>query len=267
MRSNRLANASKKARLFLYVLRCWFKAAPYAFFWITIGMFVKPRKGLELLHNVLHSLDCYSNDPMLGSVNVTDVIKGNADVKIIGQYHIHKKHDTRMLLELSTLAYLMQALKPKVVFEIGTFVGRSARLFAVNSPDNTKIFTLDLPQNKALHRIGEDYIGTAEAKKITQLFGDSRSFDYSKWYKQCDFVWVDACHDYAFVKSDTDKALKLCRDGGWIGWHDYRHSKSWDGVTRCVKETYKNYHYIHHIYGTTIVIMQKKTDIACQAAC
>lgn len=256
------AIVGKKVSLLVYMLRCWCRSAPYTFYYITVGMFIKPRKGLEFLHNVLHSLDCYSNDSLLGSVNITDLIKGDADVKIVGRYHIQKNHDTRMLLELSILAYLMQVLKPKVVFEIGTFVGRTTRLFSANSPDYTQIFTLDLPQDAAPHRIGEDYTGTDESRKITQLHGDSRSFDYSKWFNQCDFVWVDACHDYDFVKSDTDKAFKLCRTGGWIAWHDYRHAKPWDGVTRCVRETYKSHPYIHHIYGTTIAIMQKRVETA-----
>lgn len=61
-------------------------------------------------------------------------------------------------------------------------------------------YSLDLPPTLAKHTVGEEFRGCPEESKITKLVGDSRTFDYSPWNDTCDFVWVDACHDYAFVE-------------------------------------------------------------------
>jgi predicted O-methyltransferase YrrM len=207
---------------------------------------------------VLNSLDLELSDPKLQTVTIMDLFNDNSTDPIIrGGLHIRKSSNTRLLTELASLAHLMQVIKPTVVFEIGTFVGSTTRLFALNTLDNTKIYTLDLPDEQVSHTIGESYMNTSEAKKITQLKGDSRTFDFSKWYGQCDFVWVDACHDYPFVVSDTKEAFKLCKPGGWIGWHDYRQTAWWSGVTRCVRETKKQYKDLYYLKRTTIALLKK----------
>jgi len=44
--------------------------------------------------------------------------------------------------------------------------------------------------------------------------GDSRIFDFSPWYGKCDFVWVDANHDYMVNKEkvafpDLENVLRI----------------------------------------------------------
>jgi len=36
-----------------------------------------------------------------------------------------------------------------------------------------------------------------------------------------DFVLIDAGHEYESVKNDTNKALEMLTDSGWLVWHDY----------------------------------------------
>lgn len=166
---------------------------------------------------MLNAQDLESDDPVLGSADITDLLMGDeVDVHIIGPFYSRRSSDTRLLLELASLAYLMKVLKPRIVFEIGTFIGRTTRLLAVNSPSTCRVLTLDLEPVHVKHEIGEAFKGMPESDKIKQLYGDSRAFDFSPWYDLCDFVWVDACHDYDYVVSDTQNALKLCRPGGWI---------------------------------------------------
>ena len=128
---------------------------------------------------------------------------------------------------------------------------------ALNTSTDCEIITLDLPPSQVEHDVGIEFRNSSEASRIQQQFGDSRSFNFSPWYGKCDFVWVDACHDYAYVQSDTQQALQLCRPGGWICWHDYRHSAWWSGVTRCVRELSQQYPDIVHLRGTTIATVQK----------
>jgi predicted O-methyltransferase YrrM len=239
-----------------YLLRCWMCALPRILYRSTLSVVIDPRGALMFLHNVLDEVDLYGRDDVLGDATVSDMLQGDAEPRIIGPYHVTRSSDTRVLMELVSLAYLMQVAKPETVFEIGTFVGRTTRLFALNAPQGTRVFTLDLPQPQVSHRVGEDYLHSPEAAKVVQLAGDSRFFDYSPWHGKCDFVWVDACHDYPFVKADTQAALRLCRPGGWIGWHDYRHSKKFDGVTRVVQDLKTDHPGLRHIKGTTIALLQ-----------
>ena len=221
----------------------------------SLSLLIDPRGAQKFLHQVLGAQDLEANDPVLGSVEITELIPGEADPQIRGPYHLHRSSDTRILLELVTLAYLMQVLRPRRIFEIGTFAGRTTRLLALNSPQDAQIFTLDLPRDRVTHDIGVDFRNTPEAAKITQLHGDTRTFDYSPWHGQCDFIWVDACHDYPFVVQDTNAALRLRTEGGWIAWHDYRHTAWWSGVTRSVRELAKTHPGIRHIRGTTIAVL------------
>lgn len=247
--------AADRLRTGVYMLRCWMRAVPMVAYRSTLAMAINPHDALAFLHHVLDEIDLCAPDHVLGDAELTEILQGDAEPRIIGPYHITKQSDTRSFMELVSLAYVMQVARPETVFEIGTFVGRTTRLFALNTPADTRVFTLDLPQSEVSHGVGEDYRHTPEAAKIVQLSGDSRVFDYSPWHGTCDFVWVDACHEYPVVKSDSQAAFRLCRPGGWIGWHDYRHSKRFDGVTRAVQELKPSYPKLRHVKGTTMALL------------
>ena len=80
------------------------------------------------------------------------------------------------------------------------------------------------------------YGGTEVEPKITQLFGDSKSFDAAPYAGQCDLVFVDGSHAYSYVKNDTEKALAMTRPGGVILWHDYRGPRRTKGVYQALNE-------------------------------
>ncbi len=248
-------NVAEKWEAARHLFQTLVTALPRLAYRSSLSLLIDPRGAQKFLHQVLGAQDLEANDPVLGSVEITELIPGEADPQIRGPYHLHRSSDTRILLELVTLAYLMQVLRPRRIFEIGTFAGRTTRLLALNSPPDAQIFTLDLPRDRVTHDIGVDFRNTPEAAKITQLHGDTRTFDYSPWHGQCDFIWVDACHDYPFVVQDTNAALRLRTGGGWIAWHDYRHTAWWSGVTRPVRELAKTHPGIRHIRGTTIAVL------------
>jgi predicted O-methyltransferase YrrM len=150
-------------------------------------------------------------------------------------------------LERFFLGAYCQAREPERIFEIGTFDGTTTLLMARNAPD-AEIFTLDLPPDQAQSAtdgdeaqhalaglIGAAFDGQQGSQRITQLFGDSRTFDFSPWYGTADLVVIDAGHEYEFVASDTAVAQKLLRGGGAIVWDDY--DRVWPGVIRAVDET------------------------------
>ena len=91
-------------------------------------------------------------------------------------------------------------------------------------------------------------------ERITQLYGDSASFDFSPWYGQMDFVFVDGAHAYNYVVNDTNIALKLLNPrGGIIIWHDYG---VWKGVTRALNELRENMPSLPlvHIKDTSLIV-------------
>lgn len=156
------------------------------------------------------------------------------------------------LEDLLYLALVTKVLSPRKIFEIGTFRGRSTLNFALNSPEDCVIYTLDLPpdgrtamlESEVLapadkkvigeSQTGVDYRESDVAHKIVQLYGDSRAFNYSPFYGQMDLVFVDALKHYAAVRHDTEEALKMVRAGGAIIWHAFANYGDYHDVTRAV---------------------------------
>jgi predicted O-methyltransferase YrrM len=95
------------------------------------------------------------------------------------------------------------------VFEIGTFLGSNTMNMALNLPVDASIFTLDLDAQHAavsqqlpedapltqLHLASEstlDFSGLPDvARKVTTLNGNSTTFDFSKWKRSIDFMFID----------------------------------------------------------------------------
>lgn len=57
--------------------------------------------------------------------------------------------------------------------------------------------------------------------------------------KSLDFVFVDGDHSYEGCKQDIELWLPKVKKGGWIGGHDYKHSKAaLHGVDKAVEEKF-----------------------------
>jgi predicted O-methyltransferase YrrM len=154
------------------------------------------------------------------------------------------------LKELAVLASLTQIVRPKRVFEIGTFRGLSTLHFALNSDEDCRIFTLDLaPENRAAAfeetnladravilacQTGAEFRNDPLSRKITQLYGNSISFDYSPYAGSMDLVFVDGAHHYDAVLADTKNGLKMLRPGGMLVWHDFANYGDYNDVTRAI---------------------------------
>jgi predicted O-methyltransferase YrrM len=167
--------------------------------------------------------------------------------------------------DIISLCLLCQAIKPKVIFEIGTLTGYTAAHMALNC-DDCKIYTLDLPKDGkptlATTMIDGAMIKMREqtkrylwedmdiAQKIQPLFGDSASFDYSPYYGSVDLFFIDGAHSYEYVRSDTVNAMKCCHPGSVIAWHDFGRAGV-NGVSRWLVEFSKQ-HQIHSVPGGSL---------------
>jgi hypothetical protein len=144
------------------------------------------------------------------------------------------------VIDILSLAAVCRLKQPRVYFEIGTLNGFTAYHAALNTPDSTRIFTLDLPpadteREVSLHVTAMDkvhihsmdktarllFTGTPQESKITRLFGDSASFDYAPYHDQVDVFFIDGAHSYEYVRSDTLRALACCHAGSVVLWHDF----------------------------------------------
>lgn len=148
------------------------------------------------------------------------------------------------------------------MFEFGTATGRTAYLWARNSPPEATVTTLTLPpdqlssyaaapgdteeawQNAKSYSVFTRFLysGTDVEPKITQLYGDSKQFDESAYHGRCDLIFVDGSHALSYVRNDSEKALRMLSKGGVILWHDYRHPevhRSAVGVFRYLNELHR----------------------------
>jgi predicted O-methyltransferase YrrM len=179
------------------------------------------------------------------------------------------------LSELAVLAKAAATVPPnEQIIEIGTFDGRTTLNLAINSAPGVSILTLDLPKdqtpkfpmsigeyklaNKPMS--GERYrkpapIWAKDAARITQLLGDSATFDWSPYEGKAGLVFVDGSHTFENVHNDAEVAFRLVAPGGMIIWHDYG---VWEEVTRMLDETEKVKGLgLRHIRGTSLVIWRE----------
>ncbi len=164
------------------------------------------------------------------------------------------------------------AKRAQRMFEFGTCTGKTAYLWARNSPPGAVVTTLTLAPDEAalysteardtaqdrVHALAEScfksflYTGTEVEPKIVQLFGDSKQFDETPFLGQMDLIFVDGSHAYSYVVSDSAKALRMIKPGGLILWHDYRGPLGGRGTDRALIELAQRLP-LRHIAGTEIV--------------
>ncbi|MGD0629631.1 MAG: class I SAM-dependent methyltransferase [Terracidiphilus sp.] len=208
-----------------------------------------------------------SSRKKLPTVSLEEVFPGSTNLSIRLDHSLPKATGNLTMDELVVMALTCQWLKPSVVFEIGTFNGRTTLNLAANSPADTKIYTLDLEDPAAaqlsadkedadyhlLKQSGNYFHGTEFSKKIEQLWCDSARFDEANFRGLVDLVFVDGAHSYDYVRSDTIKALAMVRQGGAILWHDY--CAWYPGVYDYLHEILPK-HELKHIQGTHFAVLR-----------
>ncbi|THD70590.1 class I SAM-dependent methyltransferase [Phenylobacterium sp.] len=170
------------------------------------------------------------------------------------------------LLEAATLVSLVKLVKPRKIFEFGTFLGYSTSLLVENSADDCAVYSLDLGDSHVSGKpldsfaeadlrsdgdINDEYLrgaqgalgphytrslSAADKPRLCLLQQDSRTFDPAAHGLDgsVDIVFVDGGHDTETVTIDTANARKMIGDSGLIVWHDFN-SNIHDDVTTFVK--------------------------------
>lgn len=134
------------------------------------------------------------------------------------------------LQELTHVCSIIRQLNARRVLEIGTFDGFATLNMAANIGDGGMVYTVDLPPDHESRGIdnasdsrlvGAMFRGEPECSRITQLYADSMTADWSTFGGPFDLILVDGCHSYPYVKSDGLNAIRQIKPGGVVLWHDY----------------------------------------------
>lgn len=179
------------------------------------------------------------------------------------------------VFEATMLICLLKLLNPKKIFEFGTFLGYSTHTLLSNSSDDCKLYSIDLGDDVTEKnidkscilkdgKINDDYLRTVQSKlgptylknyindtRLNLIYGDSisMSVDDLELNGQVELVFIDGGHSYEIIKSDSDNALKMVKNGVII-WHDYNSRIHFD-VTKYVNEICRE-RKIFHIENTML---------------
>ncbi len=130
-----------------------------------------------------------------------------------------------MPIDIALLRAIARRQHAQHYFEIGTWRGESVANVAQVVPQCTTLNLspeeiVALSQNVQYANLHAFF--SKNLDNVTQLYGNTKTFDFSPYYQQCDMVFVDGDHHYEMVKQDTENAFKLLRDeNAVIVWHDY----------------------------------------------
>jgi predicted O-methyltransferase YrrM len=143
---------------------------------------------------------------------------------------------TLSISEALILGSLIKSIAPKRVLEIGTGTGFSTKLIAENMSKEGILHTVDLPINetedlelkiKPIY-FNANYLSHQKANsllenrsEVIQHFHDSHNLSEKIGESNFDFIFIDGCHDYNYVKNDSIESLKVASDNAVVLWHDY----------------------------------------------
>lgn len=160
------------------------------------------------------------------------------------------------LKDYLTLHLLLRKHRVKSVFEIGTHIGEGTKIIC-NAVPKAKIYSLDLPteqSEKTLQhpRLKDMLVGEICDLPYEQLYGDSMTFDYSKYPSEAYFI--DGEHDYSHPRHETTEAIK--QNPKLIIWHDSSIMDVWNAINDSFM--YNGEYELFRVIGTEISYALKK---------
>jgi Methyltransferase domain len=156
--------------------------------------------------------------------------------------------------ELLHLATVTRVLRPRKVFEIGTFMGQTTSIFLMNAPPDARVLTMDLPPEGSLDSAQQRaYLDTdldlvRERKlaacvyemglesRFEQVLCDSLAFDPTPHRGTVELGFIDGAHALSYVQNDTMKMAVMMAERGLVFWHDYGGKGSFRPLTNYLEE-------------------------------
>lgn len=174
--------------------------------------------------------------------------------------------------DLALLKTLAEHFQAENYFEIGTWRGESVANVASIVPHCT---TLNLSREEILQLThSEDYADlhfffSKNLPNVTQLLGNSETFDFSPYEKQFDLIFIDGDHHYEAVRRDTQSILPLLKnEKSIIVWHDYAYDPEkirWSVFKGILDGLPQELHpRLAHISNTLCAVLLPEPAIGCQ---
>lgn len=173
---------------------------------------------------------------------LVEFIKHNTNAEI-GGYRIHDGVGTHLMqnpYELADFIFTLKKHEKTRGKKLSKFleVGFSA---GINNTILNKFFNFDEIVGVDLFTSqinGYTLKGNLMHKNLTLVCGDSTSkrvLDIVEKLGKYDFIFIDACHTYEFVKKDFYSYKKFLNDRGVIGFHDID-CPDWPGINKFWEE-------------------------------
>lgn len=127
--------------------------------------------------------------------------------------------------DMMLLAGLAESIPGCRYFEIGTWRGESVATLSVRSDTCHTLCLTD----EEMRSLGMNEISIAahrrfskELPNVTQLRGNSRTFDFASLGSKFDLVFIDGDHHHETIVSDTRNVFAhLVHENSIVVWHDY----------------------------------------------
>jgi hypothetical protein len=137
-----------------------------------------------------------------GAPNVRNIeLSGIRDIQSVRVEGPVIRHSALIVSALSTL------LECERIFDIGTSEGETSWLLAHNHP-KARIYTFDA-ESSAPPAVRRRFHETIEASRITELRGDSATFDFSPYSGVIDLVHIDASRLQPAVRAWIHRLVRI----------------------------------------------------------
>ena len=158
--------------------------------------------------------------------------------------------DMMHLKDYLALSAVLLHLKPRLVFEIGTYRGvtsnfildvvQDCRVVSIAFAGRRSLFTRSRYNNTELTRreVGRA-VKEENRGRFHQLYGDSHKLDAGALIEEFghfDLVLVDGDHSRAGVRADSELAQGVIRQGGVICWHDANPKERYMSVRKYLED-------------------------------
>ncbi|MEW5768916.1 MAG: class I SAM-dependent methyltransferase [Pseudomonadota bacterium] len=126
--------------------------------------------------------------------------------------------------EITRLAQAVQAIKPKLILEIGTASGGTSLIWSYLASE--RVITCDLNQMTFQAPLFTRFPPPGSNCKVTLLSGNSHSADFKARVARelngakVDFLFIDGDHTEPGVTADYNDYKEFVRPGGLIAFHD-----------------------------------------------
>ena len=147
--------------------------------------------------------------------------------------------ETKTLLTDREKNKLVELSKDKIVLEIGTYHGGSAK--AMVDAGAKQVITIDsrLPANDLNEQIENISISLTNLRgKAIMITGYSHEVIKLLKKESVDMVFIDGSHEYVDVKQDYFNVLDIVKSDGIICFHDYE--DVWPGVKYFIDSEFKD---------------------------